>query len=111
MKRVEKEKVVVVHPITTESVRSIEEMAKLGMPFSILARNQQTWLVRGGMEYFRQEKPHLYPLVEKMVDNSDPAFPEGEGISTIADRVSERLGISQRLQIPVQVNFRMAQVE
>ncbi len=91
-KRVEEEKALVVHPINRESVRSIEEMAKLGMPFSILAKNQQTWLIRGGLEYFKEEKPYLYPLVEKLVENRDRAIPEGDNMRSIAKEVRKKLG-------------------
>ncbi len=88
-KRVRKDKALVVYPITTESVKSIEEMAKLGMPFSILAKNQQTWLIKGGLEYFKEEKPYLYPLIEEMVENKDEAIPEE--LTSLAKKVVERL--------------------
>ncbi len=89
--RVKKEEVMIVHPINTMSARSIEEMAKLGMPFSILAKSQQTWLIRGGLEYLKKTKPYLYPLVEKMVNNKDQAFPEGETLLGLAEEVLKKL--------------------
>ena len=91
-KRVKKEEVIVIHPINTASARSIEEMAKLGMPFSILAKAQQAWLIRGGLEYIKREKPYLYPLVEKMMENKDEAFPEEGTLLELAREVVNRLG-------------------
>ena len=93
--RVNREEVAAIYAIRYESARSIEEMAKLGMPFSILGRNQQTWLIRGGLEYLKREKPYLYPLVEKMVNNKDRAFPEGENLVSLTEEVIKRLGMEK----------------
>lgn len=82
----------VIHEITHEGVKSIEEMAKLGMPFDILGKKQQVWLLKGGEEFFKEEKPYLYPLIKKMIDNTDRAFPEGENITKLAREVFKRLG-------------------
>jgi len=95
--RVDEEKAKAVYTISLESVRSIEEMAKLGMPFSILAKNQQTWLVRGGLDYFKNEKPYLYPLIEKLMNNRDEAFPVS--LTELVREVAKRAGEESVLQL------------
>lgn len=64
----EEGKAKVISPITTKNLRSIEELAKIGMPFQFLTKEQQRWLVFGGLEYFKEQKPYLYPVIKQMVD-------------------------------------------
>lgn len=90
-KRKEKE-IALYYRITGSGVRSIEELAKLGMPFDILSRTQKIWLLRGGLEYFKEERPYLYPLVERMVENRDRVLPEGVTLKDIGEEVAKRLG-------------------
>lgn len=72
MRRLERKKRAV-SPIPLNSIRSIEELAKLsenikGLGLGYLCRTQIEWLYSGGFEYFEETKPVIYELLEKMED-------------------------------------------
>ena len=86
----EEEKAKAIGPITTKNIRSIEELAKIGMPFQFLTKEQQRWLVFGGLDYFRIHKPYLYPVIRQMV-NRKAENPIPLSFEELADMVKKRL--------------------
>ncbi|WP_461829985.1 hypothetical protein [Aquifex sp.] len=90
----EEEKAKVIGPITTKNLRSIEELAKIGMPFQFLSKEQQRWLAFGGLEYFKKHKPYLYPVIKDMMERKaeNPIPLSFEELSQmVAEKINEKV--------------------
>lgn len=69
-RKLEKAKKIIALNIPSNSIRSIEDLARLSteipIPIGYLSGSQIKWLEYGGMDYFKETKPYIYELLEKM---------------------------------------------
>jgi len=87
------EKLATLEQISKNSIRSIEEIAKLqrlieGLGFGYLSPSQRKWLVSGGFDLLILQKPSLKPFLEELMKKKGE-FPVS--IYRITEKVKDRM--------------------
>ncbi|WP_456395793.1 hypothetical protein [Desulfurobacterium sp.] len=74
--------------ITTKVAKSIELLAMVGAPGSWLSRDQYKFLMTGGLDWYKEHKPHLAEKIEEMLKKKGP-FPFD--FYELADYINKRI--------------------
>ncbi|WP_022846838.1 hypothetical protein [Desulfurobacterium sp. TC5-1] len=81
--------------ITTKVAKSIELLATVKAPGSWLSRDQYKFLLTGGLDWYKEHKPHLAKEIEEMLQRRGP-FPFD--FYKLADYINDRI-LSEKVKI------------